>query len=452
MDVSHILLPDFEEVLRDHPEQAREIFAELHPADTAELLAQMTPEIQVTAIPYIPEDQVGEVIDFLGPGRRSPVFRLLPLDAQVRVAEAMSADDRADMFANLEPAIVDAVLARLPKDEAKDVRDLMTWPAHTAGGLMTTDIASVHADLTVGQVLEEVRKIAEEMETVSYVYLTDRVTGKLMGVLSLRELVLNKPSRPAAEVMNDKIVTVAPQMDQEEVARIISKYDYIALPVVDEHGKLLGIVTVDDMVDVVVAEGTEDIQRMGGIEPFAAPYFATPFWELFRKRAGWLVLLFLGQMLTITALQHYDGILRSVEALMWFIPMIISSGGNSGSQTATLLVRGMAVGEIRLSNATKVFVREFWMSLALGTMLGLIGIVRTLMMTGELGISMVVGFSLIGVVVFGCLTATALPLLLRRLGLDPAVSSAPFIASLVDVTGIVIYVHVAIRVLGLVVK
>ena len=453
MDVSHILLPDFEEVLRDHPEQAREIFAELHPADTAELLAQMTPEIQATAIPYIPEDQVGEVIDFLGPGRRSPVFRLLSLDVQVRVAQAMSADDRADMFTNLEPSIVDAVLAKLPKDEALDVRELMTWPKNTAGGLMTTDIASVHADLTVGEVLDQVRHFAEEMETVSYVYLTDRGTGKLMGVLSLRELVLNKPSRPAAEVMNDKVVTVAPQMDQEEVARIIHKYDYIALPVADEHGKLLGIVTVDDMVDVVVQEGTEDIQRMGGIEAFETPYFNTPFPKLFRARATWLVVIFVGEMFTGTAMQHYDSVLESVRPLVWFIPLIISSGGNSGSQTATLIVRGLAVGEIQMKSAGKVLARELKMGLSLGLLLGTIGFFRVLLTAAEpkFAIASVVAIALLGVVTFGCMTATVMPFLLKRLGLDPAVSSAPFIASLVDVTGIVIYVKVAMLLLDVVV-
>ncbi len=450
MDVSRLLLPDLEEVLRDAPDQVRELLAELHPADTAELLAQMTPEQQSQVIPYLPDEQVAAVIDHLGPGRRAPVFARLPQEVQVRVAQDMSADDRADMFANLDPEVRDAVLARMPKEEAKDVRELMSYPPGTAGSLMTTDVVAIPSDLTVGEVLDRVRQIAEETETVSYVYLTDRPTGKLLGVLSLRELVLNKSSRPASEVMNDNVVTIGPHDDQEEVARQIAKYGFIALPVVDENQRLLGIVTVDDMVDVVVQEGTEDIHKLGGMQASEAPYFSTPFWSLFRKRAGWLVVLLFGQMLTITALKHYDGALRSVEALMWFIPMIISSGGNSGSQTATLLVRGMAVGEIRLTDAGKVFLREFWMGISLGILLGVFGFLRVLLVTSDPTVAATVGGSLIGVVVFGCLTATAMPLLLRRLGLDPAVSSAPFIASLVDVTGIIIYVNVAIWLLGVV--
>lgn len=450
MDVSRLLLPDLDEVLRDAPDQVREVLAELHPADTAELLNALTAEQQARVIPYLPDDQVAEVLDHLGTGRRAPVFARLPAEVQVRVAENMSADDRADMFARLEPEVRDAVLARMPKEEAKDVRELMSYPPNTAGSLMTTDIVAIPHDLTVGEVLERVRQIAEETETVSYVYLTDRLTGKLMGVLSLRELVLNKSTRQAVEVMNDNVVTVDALTDQEEVARLISKYGFIALPVVDDNQRLLGICTVDDMVDVVVQEGTEDIQKLGGMQAFDAPYFATPFWNLFRKRAGWLVVLLLGQMLTITALRHYDGALRSVEALMWFIPMIISSGGNSGSQTATLLVRGLAVGEIHLRDATRVLVRELWMGMALGFLLGVLGVLRVYLVTWELGIALTVGASLMGVVVFGCLTATVMPLLLRKLGLDPAVSSAPFIASLVDVTGIIIYVNIAIWFLGVV--
>ena len=448
MGLSDILLPDFEEVLREDPERVREILDEMHPADLAELLRQLDPEIQAKVIPQVPDDKAGEVIDYLGPGNRAPVFKLLPPDLQVRVAEHMSADDRADMFASLDEETREAVLARLPKSDASDVEKLMHYPPNTAGGLMTTDIVPVPVELTVGEALERVRAIAEETETVSYVYLTDTPTGRLMGVLSLRELVLNRPNRPVAEVMNDKVLTVGPFTDQEEVAATIAKYDLVALPVVDDNHKLLGIVTVDDMVDVVVQEGTEDIQRLGGMQASEAPYFATPFTSLFRKRAGWLVVLLLGQMLTITALQYYDGVLQSVKELVWFIPMIVSSGGNSGSQTATLMVRGLAVGEIQLADWLRVFVREFGMGLALGTLLGVLGIARVALVTGDAGISLVVGLSLVGVVVFGCLTAASLPLLLRRAGVDPAVSSAPFIASLVDVTGIVIYVNVALFILS----
>lgn len=448
MSISDILLPDFEEVLREDPERVREILEEMHPADIAELLRQLAPEVQAQVVPQLPDEKAGEVIDHLGQGNRAPVFRLLSPDLQVRVAENMSADDRADMFAALDEETREAVLARLPKSEATDVATLMHYPPNTAGGLMTTDIVPVPVDVTVGEALERVRAIAEETETVSYVYLTDRPTGKLMGVLSLRDLVLNRPNRPVAEVMNDKVITVGPLTDQEEVAATIAKYDLVALPVVDDNHTLLGIVTVDDMVDVVVQEGTEDIHKLGGMQASEEPYFATPFASLFRKRAGWLVVLLLGQMLTITALQYYDGTLHAVKGLVWFIPMIVSSGGNSGSQTATLLVRGLAVGEIQLRDWVRVFTREFSMGLALGALLGIFGVIRVYLVAGDIWIALAVGISLVGVVIFGCLTAAAFPLLLRKMGMDPAVSSAPFIASVVDVTGIVIYVNVALFVLA----
>lgn len=448
MGLSDILRADFEEALREHPESVRDTLDEMHPADIAELLLQLEHEVQAKVIPQVPEDKAAEVIDYLGTGNRAPVFTLLAPELQVKVAENMSADDRADMFAALDEETREAVLSRLPKSEATDVATLMKYPPNTAGSLMTTDIVPVPVDLTIGETLERVRVIAEEMETITYVYLTDKPTGRLMGVLSLRELVLNRPNRPVSEVMNDNVITVGPLTDQEEVAKTIAKYDLVALPVVDDNHKLLGIVTVDDMVDVVVAEGTEDIHKLGGMQASEAPYFATPFQSLFRKRAGWLVVLLFGQMLTVSALQHYDSVLQSVKGLVWFIPMIVSSGGNSGSQTATLLVRGMAVGEIHLTDWLRVLIRESWMGLSLGLLLGVFGVLRVLFITGDAGIAVAVGFSLVGVVVFGCLTATALPLLLRKMGLDPAVSSAPFIASLVDVTGIVIYVNVALFVLA----
>ena len=448
MSLSDILLPDFAEALKEDPERVREALEEMHPADIAELLRQLDPGVQALVIPQVPDEKAGELIDHLGSGNRAPVFKLLSPELQVRVAENMSADDRADMFGALDEETRDAVLARLPKHEATDVATLMHYPPNTAGGLMTTDIVPVPVELTVGEVLERVRAIAEETETVSYVYLTDRPTGKLMGVLSLRELVLNRPNRPAAEVMNDKVITVGPQTDQEEVARTIAKYDLVALPVVDENHKLLGIVTVDDMVDVVVQEGTEDIHKMSGMQASEAPYFSTPFVSLFRKRAGWLVVLLFGQMLTISALRYYDETLHSVKELIWFLPMIVSSGGNSGSQTATLLVRGLAMGEIQMRDWARVFVREFGMGLALGVLLGIFGVVRVWAVTGEWTLALAVGLSLVGVVMFGCLTAAGFPLLLRRVGLDPAVSSAPFIASMVDVTGILIYVNVALLIVS----
>lgn len=448
MSLSELLLPDFEEVLREDPERVREILEEMHPADIAELLGHLTTEVQAMVVPQLPDEKAGEVIDHVGAGNRAPVFRLLSPELQVRVAENMSADDRADMFAALDEETREAVLARLPKSEASDVTTLMHYPSNTAGGLMTTDIVPVPVDITVGEALERIRAIAEETETVSYVYLTDRPTGKLMGVLSLRDLVLNRPNRPVSEVMNDRVITVGALADQEDVAKTIAKYDLVALPVVDENHRLLGIVTVDDMVDVVVQEGTEDIHKMGGMQASEDPYFATPFASLFRKRAGWLVVLLLGQMLTITALQYYDGVLQAVKELVWFIPMIVSSGGNSGSQTATLLVRGLAVGEIQLGDWMRVFLREFGMGLSLGLLLGVLGVVRVYFIADDPWIALAVGLSLAGVVVFGCLTAAAFPLLLRRMGMDPAVSSAPFIASVVDVTGIVIYVNVALFVLA----
>ena len=456
MDITRLILPDLEEALAESPESVREAIAELHAADVAELLTKLSNEQQARLLPLLPEEHVGEVVDYLGPGHRAPVFALLPAELQVRIASHMSADDRADMFANLDSEVRDAVLARLPKDEARDVRTLMSYPPATAGSLMTTDVVVIAADLTVGEVLERIRILAQEAESVTYAYLSDRASGKLVGVLSLRELVLNRAERKASEVMNAEVVTVPALSDQEEVAKLIAKYDFTAVPVVDEQGRLLGIITVDDLVDVVVQEGTEDIHKLGGLETLNAPYLDVGLFQMLRKRGGWLAVLFLGQMLTATAMGHYSEEIGKAVILALFVPLIISSGGNSGSQATTLVIRAMALGEVKLGDWIRVVRREAVAGLALGVFLGLIGLLRIAVWHFGFGaydehwllLGVTVGLSVAGVVLWGTLAGSMLPFLMRRVGFDPASASAPFVATLVDVVGVLIYFQVASVVLS----
>lgn len=451
MDITRLILPDLEEALAESPESVREAIAELHAADVAELLRGLSNEQQARLLPLLPEDSVAEVVDYLGPGHRAPVFALLPGELQVRIASHMSADDRADMFAMLEPEVRDAVLAQLPKEEARDVRTLMSYPPATAGGLMTTDVVVIPADLTVGEVLERIRILAQQAESVTYAYLSDRASGKLVGVLSLRELVLNRAERKASEVMNPDVVTVQPLTDQEEVAKLIAKYDFTAVPVVDEQGRLLGIITVDDLVDVVVQEGTEDIHKLGGLETLDAPYLDVGFASMLRKRGGWLSVLFLGELLTASAMGYYEDEIKKAVILAMFVPLIISSGGNSGSQATTLVIRAMALGEVKLADWWRVVRREFMAGLALGTVLGVIGVVRIALWQSMFGVygehwllvGITVGVSLANVVLWGTLAGSMLPFLMRRVGFDPASASAPFVATLVDVSGLLIYFSVA---------
>jgi magnesium transporter len=326
------------------------------------------------------------------------------------------------------------------------------YDPESAGGIMTTEFVAMLPQLTVGEAIAHIRSVAAEMETIYYVYLVDAVTGILVGVVSLRELLLNPPSRPVREVMFSELKTVRADTDQEEVARTLARYDLLAMPVLNTKNQIVGIVTVDDVLDVLVREQTEDIQKLGGMEAIDAPYFQTSFFDLLKKRGGWLAILLVGEMFTASAMAHYEHELSSALVLSVFLPLIISSGGNSGSQATTLIIRALSVGEMRLIDWWKVVRREFFAGLSLGLLLAVLGFTRVLIWqtTGlqDYGphyplIGLTVGFSLIGVVLLGTMAGSMLPFLLKRLRLDPASASAPLVATLVDVSGLVIYFTVA---------
>jgi magnesium transporter len=293
-----------------------------------------------------------------------------------------------------------------------------------------------------------VRAAAREgrTEAMHTIYATDRA-GRVVGVLALRELLAAPDRSLVSDAAWTQIVTVTAAADREEVARITSKYDLVAVPVVDDDRRLLGVVTVDDVIDAIVEEQTEDVQRLGAVEPLEEPYFQASFWSIAQKRGGWLTLLFLAEMLTGTLLRHFESTLAGALALVFFVPLIISSGGNSGSQSATLITRALAVGDVELRDAWRVLRREVGQGLALGAFLGAIGFVRAVMWGNGGDVAVVVATTLILVVLTGTAVGAMLPLLLRRLGFDPALASSPFVSSFVDVAGILIYLTIAMKVL-----
>jgi magnesium transporter len=270
----------------------------------------------------------------------------------------------------------------------------------------------------------------------------------VQGVLSLRELLAAAEGTKIADAAWTDVVRVPATADRQEVARLVSKYDLVAVPVVDYAQRLVGVVTVDDVIDAIQEEQTEDVQKLGAVQPLEAPYFQAGFWSLARKRGGWLILLFIEEMFTGTALRHYATVLEGAIALVFFVPLIVSSGGNSGSQSATLITRALAVGDVELKDAMRVFLRELGQGLVLGAFLGAIGFARALMWGNGYDVAFVVSFTLLMVVLTGTLAGAMLPLLFTRLGFDPAIASSPFVASFVDVAGIVIYFSVAQRLLG----
>jgi magnesium transporter len=339
-------------------------------------------------------------------------------------------------------------------EDAEEVRLLEQYPPDSAGGIMTTEVTALPDHLTADQAIAELRRRRREENQVYYVYTVDG-DGCLTGVLSMRDLILSDPDTRLAAIVREALVVDA-GTDQEEVARQLRKHGYLALPVVDAERRVLGLITADDVADVVEEEATEDIQKLGGTEALDAPYLSVGFAQMMRKRGGWLSVLFLGEMLTATAMGYFEDEIARAVVLALFVPLIISSGGNSGSQAATLIVRSLALAELRLGDWWRVLGRELRTSLSLGVWLGLFGFVRVVLWQ-RLGwadygphyllLGATVWLSLIGVVTFGSVTGSMLPFLLRRLGFDPAASSAPFVATLVDVTGLVIYFGSALLIL-----
>lgn len=362
----------------------------------------------------------------------------------------MAPDDAADLLQEVDTEDRVALLGLLDEVNRKEVAVLLAYAEDDAGGLMSTRYARLRPDLRVDEALLYLRRQAKEhLETIYYCYVLDH-EQHLLGVVSLRQLFSAPAASTVRDVMTPAVVTVREDADQEAVSRLFRHYGFLAIPVTDADQRMKGIVTMDDIVDVVHEEATEDAQKFGGMEALDAPYLEVGFWQMFKKRAGWLCVLFLGEMLTASAMGRFEDQIAKVVVLALFVPLIISSGGNSGSQASTLVIRAMALGELSLRDALRVARREVVTGLALGAVLALLGMLRVLVWQQLFGgyghqagaIALTVGISLIGVVLFGTLAGSMLPLVLRRLGFDPASASAPFVATLVDVTGLLIYFSV----------
>ena len=357
----------------------------------------------------------------------------------------MAADDRADLFGALDGEAVSRVLGRLPAEEAKDVAVLSNYEDETAGGIMTSEFCRLTPSMTAREAVERVREQATNRETIYALYVLDD-EGRLLGVVSLTKLILCPPETTVGEIMYDHPISCAVDADQETVMQRLSHYDFLAIPVVDGDGKMVGIVTHDDALDVALEEADEDAQKMGGVEPLEAPYFETAIVTLIRKRATWLTVLLFAGLMAGTILRGFEVILERAMALIFFLPLIIASGGNSGSQSATLVIRGLAVGEMRLSDWWRIAQRELVSGLALGVLLGLFG-VGIAVVWGQPAVSHTVFLTLVAIVTVGSLLGSLLPLGLMRVGVDPAITSSPLVAGLVDILGVLIYVLVALAIL-----
>jgi magnesium transporter len=428
-----------------------------HDADVAQALNTLEGVAAARVLNALPFEFAVRVLDQPEFDHRAGVFAHLPPATAVALINAMSADRQADLFRELPEGDRARLLIGVDAATRDSLKLLLAYPAMSAGGIMTTEYVHVPATWTADDTLRHISEVGRAKETVYAVYVLDPEDGRLIHVVSLRELMVSERTARVSDIGDPRPpITVKPLTNREEVARLISKYDLLAVPVVDDGGHMLGIVTVDDVIDAMVKEQTEDTRRFGGMEALDEPYLKIGFWTMIRKRGGWLCALFLGEMLTATAMQHFESELSKALVLTLFIPLIMSSGGNSGSQATSLIIRALALREVRLRDWWRIAFRELPAGAMLGIILGLIGAIRIVTWQHfgfyDYGphwglVAAAVSGALVGVVTFGSLTGSMLPFVLRRLGFDPASASAPFVATLVDVTGLVIYFSVAYVVL-----
>lgn len=435
---------------------AARLFRE-HPADCVEIINELDEHDAIALIDLLPINQAVEIFDEPGLERAAALIVGLPAAKVSVLLDRISADERANIFRELDDDARNELLFSLKAGTRRSIMDLLAYPEDSAGSLMTTEFTAVPSNWTVGRTLSHIRDVAASRETIYSIYLLQTGGASLVATLDLRDLIVADPDATVLSVAPPrKPVVVGPMAERGEVARLISKYDLLAVPVVDDKGRILGIVTVDDMIDDMVERGTEEAQRFGGTEALGQPYMQIGILEMLRKRAGWLAVLFLGEMLTANAMQYFENELEKAIVLTLFIPLIMSSGGNSGSQATSLIIRALALNEIRLRDWWKVALRELPTGILLGAVLGVIAIVRITVWQHfgfyDYGphweiLAVTIGCALIGIVTFGSLSGSMLPFVLKRVGFDPASASAPFVATLVDVTGLVIYFSVALLIL-----
>jgi magnesium transporter len=436
-------------------DQLRERLRELNPSDVADLIIALPAEEEAFVFRVLSKEQAAEVFSYLPPDHQEELIASLTNEQVRSVLQSMNPDDRTRLLEEMPAEVTRRLLTTLSPDELKNVRFLLGYPEDTAGRYMTPRYVTIEPNMTAGQALEHIRKTGRGKETVNVVYIVD-AKGRLVEDIRLSSLVLADPETKVLDIQDPPMVKILATDDREEVLKAFERYDRLALPVTDAEGHMLGIITVDDILDVAEQEATEDIQKLGGQEALDAPYLNVGVWSMVRKRAGWLSALFLGEMLTATAMSYFEGEIARAVVLALFVPLIISSGGNSGSQATSLIIRSLALRELRLRDWFNVFRRELISGLCLGALLGAIGFIRIVLwekvhFTDYGKHYMLVAFTvwaaLLGVVTFGTLAGSMLPFILRRLGFDPATASAPFVATLVDVTGLVIYFTVALLIL-----
>ena len=353
MRVALAIVPEVRELLHEDPSQLGELLEEIHEEDLADLLKLLDDEEAMTLLEQLEAHEAADIFERLDEQEQTEFVEQFGAERLAPIVSEMAPDDRTDFIESLPDEVGDRLLETIHPEAAAEVAELLAWPEDTAGGRMTTDLIRLSPNLTAEDVIERIREEGDRAETIYYVYGVEH-DDRLAGVASLRDVILAPRGARLRDIMSENVYTVAPETDQEDVARMLRKYDFVAMPVVDDKGHLLGLITIDDVMDVIKEEQDEDVHRLGGIEPMEEAYFRTGFWTFFRKRAPWLAILFVSQFITESVLRHYDPVLQAVTQLTYYLPLLIATGGNSGAQSATLVIRGLATGEIVLGDWLRI--------------------------------------------------------------------------------------------------
>ncbi len=442
-----LLLPEVQEMLQEQDHLGLREFCEaLHPAVIAQVLESLTnPEIWHVL------DNCGlhrrvEIVEFMSLNRQLGLVRDMDREHLSQLVREMSPDNCVDLLEKMDQGEVDSLLQMLAQSQRSDIRRLLSYPDSSAGSIMTTEYASLPEGISVGEAINQLRLQAPNSETIYYVYIVD-TDRRLRGFITLRSLILAKTSACVDAIMEKDVLSVRVTDDQEQVAQLMARYDFLAVPVVDQHHQLVGIITHDDVIDVLQEEATEDAQMLAAVQPMETSYLTTPLWTIAWKRGGWLLFLFCASFLSAHVLQSFQQLSNTYEWLALFVPLVIATGGNAASQTATLVIRTMALGELDKKNKYRLIGREFAVGLMLGGSLTLCGFILSLGLITPYQSLVVVGTVPL-VVITGTMIGAILPISLRSFGLDPALMSTPLIASMLDVFGIVLYFNVALALLG----
>lgn len=430
----------------DDLNRAIQILQSLKSADQAEVFEDLDDEDQVSLLPNLATEDSADILEYIEDEEAARLIADLPTATVVRIINEMEPDEAADLLGDIPPEQAQAILEQL--DNPEEVRPLLLHPDESAGGLMTSEFLALRRRMRVKDAIAAVQAWDQDRDNLYSLYVVDGF-DKLSGVVSLRQLIAANPEALLSDIMDPEVVSVRAGVDQEQCAELMARYDLIALPVVDESNTLLGVITIDDVLDVLVEEATEDIQKFGGAQPLGVPYLLTKASSIFKKRVGWLMLLLLTASLTGTVMRYFEDELQTVVALSFFIPLLIGTGGNAGSQTTSTIIRALAVGEMDTRDALHAIWHEARVGLLLGIAMAIVAYVRAITWDSSIQLSLTVSFAILSIVVWANLLGAVLPLLAMRVRIDPTVVSGPVMSTLVDATGLFIYFTIAKLMLGI---